>query len=75
LKMLPGTLLGYCARFMGRKPTILYLTVGFREIGAFEGSEIPIEFQDRWIFVEVVLRENRARIVMLPAKNCTAGLI
>jgi ribosomal protein S18 acetylase RimI-like enzyme len=37
----------------------LYRTSGFREIEAYEGSEIPKEFQDHWIFME---RE-------LPAEN------
>ena len=30
----------------------LYRTSGFREIKAYEGSEIPKEFQNHWIFME-----------------------
>jgi GNAT superfamily N-acetyltransferase len=30
----------------------LYRTNGFREIEAYEGSEIPKEFQSNWIFME-----------------------
>jgi hypothetical protein len=32
-----------------------YRTNGFREIEAYEGSEIPKEFQDQWVFMERVL--------------------
>jgi GNAT superfamily N-acetyltransferase len=46
------------ARFMAEAHQ-LYRTNGFREIQAYEGSEIPQEFQSHWIFME---RE-------LPAKN------
>jgi GNAT superfamily N-acetyltransferase len=46
------------ARFM-KEAHQLYRTSGFREIEAYEGSEIPQEFQDHWIFME---RE-------LPAEN------
>jgi len=46
------------ARFMTAAHK-LYRTSGFREIEAYEGSEIPKEFQKNWIFME---RE-------LPAKN------
>jgi hypothetical protein len=30
----------------------LYRSIGFREIEAYEGSEIPKEFQKNWIFME-----------------------
>jgi len=30
----------------------LYRSTGFREIEAYEGSEIPKEFQNHWIFME-----------------------
>jgi hypothetical protein len=30
----------------------LYLTSGFREIEAYDGSEIPKEFQQHWVFME-----------------------
>jgi len=30
----------------------LYRNIGFREIEAYEGSEIPKEFQKNWIFME-----------------------
>lgn len=46
------------ARFMAEAHQ-LYLTNGFREIQAYEGSEIPHEFQSHWIFMEQEL----------PAKN------
>lgn len=46
------------ARFMTEAHQ-LYRTSGFREIQAYEGSEIPKDFQNHWIFME---RE-------LPAKN------
>ena len=39
------------ARFM-REAHQLYRTSGFREIEAYEGSEIPKEFQSHWIFME-----------------------
>jgi GNAT superfamily N-acetyltransferase len=42
------------ARFMTEAHQ-LYRTTGFREIDAYEGSEIPKEFQGRWIFMEKVL--------------------
>jgi GNAT superfamily N-acetyltransferase len=46
------------ARFMTEAHQ-LYRSTGFREIEAYEGSEIPKEFQNHWIFME---RE-------LPVKN------
>ena len=46
------------ARFMTEAHK-LYRSAGFHEIEAYEGSEIPQEFQNHWIFME---RE-------LPAKN------
>ena len=39
------------ARFM-KEAHQLYQTSGFREIEAYEGSEIPKEFQKNWIFME-----------------------
>lgn len=39
------------ARFMTEAHQ-LYRTSGFREIEAYEGSEIPKEFQKNWIFME-----------------------
>ena len=39
------------ARFMTEAHQ-LYRTSGFREIEAYEGSEIPKEFQSHWIFME-----------------------
>jgi ribosomal protein S18 acetylase RimI-like enzyme len=39
------------ARFM-KEAHKLYRTSGFREIGAYEGSEIPKEFQQHWVFME-----------------------
>jgi GNAT superfamily N-acetyltransferase len=39
------------ARFMAEAHQ-LYRTNGFREIPAYEGSEIPKEFQSHWIFME-----------------------
>ena len=39
------------ARFMAEAHR-LYLAGGFREIQAYEGSEIPKDFQKHWIFME-----------------------
>ena len=39
------------ARFMTETHE-LYRTSGFREIEAYEGSEIPQEFQKNWLFME-----------------------
>jgi GNAT superfamily N-acetyltransferase len=39
------------ARFMTEAHK-LYRSAGFREIEAYEGSEIPKEFQNHWIFME-----------------------
>jgi GNAT superfamily N-acetyltransferase len=39
------------ARFMAEAHQ-LYHTSGFREIEAYEGSEIPKDFQNHWIFME-----------------------
>lgn len=39
------------ARFM-MEAHELYRTSGFREIEAYEGSEIPKEFQSHWVFME-----------------------
>ena len=39
------------ARFMTEAHK-LYRSAGFREIEAYEGSEIPKEFQNHWVFME-----------------------
>ena len=46
------------ARFM-KEAHHLYRTTGFSEIEAYEGSEIPQEFQKHWIFMEMELRGNK----------------
>jgi len=33
----------------------LYLSLGFQEIMAYEDSEIPKEFQEYWVFMELIL--------------------
>lgn len=43
------------ARFM-QEAHRLYRSTGFREIEAYEGSEIPKEFQKNWIFMEKDMR-------------------
>jgi len=40
------------ARFM-KAAHQLYRSIGFNEIGAYEGSEIPREFQEHWVFMEM----------------------
>ena len=40
------------ARFM-QAAHQLYRSLGFNEIEAYEGSEIPLEFQEHWIFMEM----------------------
>ena len=45
------------ARFMAEAHQ-LYRMSGFREIEAYEGSEIPKEFQKNWIFMELELMER-----------------
>ena len=42
------------ARFMTEAHQ-LYRSIGFKEIEAYEGSEIPPGFQDHWIFMELPL--------------------
>jgi len=42
------------AQFM-KEAHQLYKSVGFKEIEAYEGSEIPNEFQEHWIFMELQL--------------------
>jgi GNAT superfamily N-acetyltransferase len=42
------------ARFM-KEAHQLYKATGFKEIEAYEGSEIPKEFQNHWIFMEMKL--------------------
>lgn len=39
------------ARFM-HAAHLLYRSAGFEEICAYEGSEVPLEFQTHWIFME-----------------------
>jgi GNAT superfamily N-acetyltransferase len=39
----------------------LYRACGFYEIGAYVGSEIPTEFQEHWIFMELDLSEQSLR--------------
>ena len=48
------------ARFM-KEAHHLYLTTGFGEIEAYEGSEIPEEFQEHWIFMEMELPGNKSK--------------
>lgn len=38
----------------------LYRAVGFREIPPYEGSEIPKEFQEYWVFMELELPRTPA---------------
>jgi GNAT superfamily N-acetyltransferase len=45
------------ARFMTEAHQ-LYRSIGFKEIKAYEGSEIPPGFQDHWIFMELPLTPN-----------------
>jgi hypothetical protein len=45
----------------------LYRAMGFSEIEAYEGSEIPKEFQEHWIFMEIELRGKKGK------DNDTAG--
>jgi GNAT superfamily N-acetyltransferase len=42
------------ARFM-KEAHQLYRAIGFQEVEAYEGSEVPIEFQHNWIFMEIQL--------------------
>ncbi len=37
----------------------LYRSIGFREIGAYEGSEIPKDYQKHWIFMEIDLGRKK----------------
>ncbi len=43
------------ARFM-KEAHQLYRSCGFKEIVAYEGSEIPKEFQGNWVFMEIALK-------------------
>jgi GNAT superfamily N-acetyltransferase len=43
------------ARFMHTAHT-LYQSLGFKEIAAYEGSEIPEAFQTHWVFMELALK-------------------
>lgn len=50
------------ARFM-KEAHQLYRSMGFREIEAYVGSEIPQEFQQHWVFMEMdlpALRDDQA---------------
>jgi GNAT superfamily N-acetyltransferase len=42
------------ARFM-REAHKLYRSTGFKEIPGYKGSEIPREFQEHWVFMEMAL--------------------
>lgn len=42
------------ARFM-REAHQLYRSTGFKEINAYDGSEIPKEFQEHWVFMEMTV--------------------
>jgi len=48
------------ARFMEAAHQ-LYRTIGFSEIAAYKGSEIPKEWQANWIFMEMDLRGMKAK--------------
>lgn len=37
----------------------LYVSSGFREIEPYEGSEVPVDLQKHWIFMELKLLEGR----------------
>jgi GNAT superfamily N-acetyltransferase len=43
------------AQFM-KEAHQLYRSIGFKEIAAYEGSEIPKEFQEHWVFMEMTLK-------------------
>ncbi|HZL46495.1 MAG TPA: GNAT family N-acetyltransferase [Opitutaceae bacterium] len=43
------------ARFM-KEAHQLYRSIGFKEIAAYAGSEIPKEFQVHWVFMEIPLQ-------------------
>jgi GNAT superfamily N-acetyltransferase len=45
------------ARFM-QEAHRLYRGLGFSEIAAYEGSEIPVEFQQHWVIMELDLPEE-----------------
>jgi ribosomal protein S18 acetylase RimI-like enzyme len=46
------------ARFM-MAAHALYRSVGFEEVSAYAGSEIPKEFQAHWVFMEKTLVDSR----------------
>ena len=46
------------AQFM-KEAHQLYRSIGFKEIAAYEGSEIPKEFQEHWVFMEMDLKPYR----------------
>jgi GNAT superfamily N-acetyltransferase len=45
------------ARFM-KEAHQLYRSTGFKEIPAYEGSEIPADFQEHWVFMELALEPD-----------------
>jgi len=45
------------ARFM-QEAHRLYRSTGFKEIPAYEGSEIPVEFQEHWVFMELAVEQS-----------------
>jgi GNAT superfamily N-acetyltransferase len=48
------------ARFM-KEAHQLYQSIGFKEIEAYEGSEIPNEFQEHWIFMEMQISSQKGQ--------------
>ena len=48
------------ARFM-KEAHQLYRSTGFKEITAYEGSEIPKKFQEHWVFMELALEAEADR--------------
>mgnify|MGYP001069351451 CR=1 FL=1 len=45
------------ARFM-KEAHHLYRSTGFKEIAAYEGSEVPLDFQVHWVFMEISLEPD-----------------
>ena len=50
------------ARFM-QAAHHLYRATGFREIAPYPGSEIPLDFQAHWVFMEMALQMSQDREV------------